>query len=139
MQFVRMTAEHAMSLVDLEQIHSGFELDEATALDLEDIGGTTAIINGKVVGVAGILPQWRGVGLAWAWLGRGWRAEARIITDHIRFVLDSADFHRIEAAVRVDYGRGHRWMKALGFSLETPLARKWGPDGMDYSLYARVK
>lgn len=139
MEFVRMTAEHAMSLVDLEAIHFGFEMTPETALDLEAIGGTAAIINGRAVAVAGILPQWRGVGMAWAWLGRGWRAEARAITAQVRAGLDASEFHRIEAAVKVDYDRGHRWMQTLGFTLETPLARKWGPDGADYSLYVRVK
>lgn len=139
MQFVRMTAEHAMSIASLEGIHSGFEITPSVALDLEEIGGTAAIRDGEVLAVAGILPQWRGVGLAWAWLGRAWRKEARAITDHIRATLDASDFHRIEAAVRVDYDRGHRWMQALGFQLETPVARAWGPDRADYSIWVRVK
>lgn len=139
MQFVRMTAEHAMSLKGLEAIHAGFEITPAVAVDLEEIGGTSAILDGEVLAVAGILPQWRGVGLAWAWLGRGWRKRARAITNEIARGLAISDYHRIEAAVRVDYPRGHEWIRRLGFELETPVARKWGPDGMDYSIYVRLR
>lgn len=139
MQFVRMTAEHAMSIQGLEAIHTGFEITPAVAIDLEEIGGIAAISDGEVLGVAGILPQWRGVGLAWAWLGKSWRRQARSITYEVARHLAQSEYHRIEAAVRVDYERGHSWMKRLGFTLETPCARQWGPDGADYSIWVRVK
>lgn len=139
MEFVRLKAEHAMNLRGLEAVHSGFEITPQVALDLEEIGGMAALADGEVVALAGILPQWRGVGLAWSWLGRGWRGHAREITERVALGLDESEFVRIEAAVRVDYARGHRWLQRLGFVMETPLARKWGPDGADYSIYARVR
>jgi hypothetical protein len=139
MNFVRLTAEHAMSIANLEAVHSGFEITPQVAVDLESVGGIAGIRNGKVIGCAGVLPLWPGVGMAWAWLGREWRAEARKITGYIRGHLDEAEFHRIEAGVKVDYSKGHRWMRMLGFELETPVARKWGPDGGNYSIWVRVK
>jgi hypothetical protein len=140
MHFARMTAEHAMNLRGLEAIHAGFEITPAMAVDLEEIGGTSAIgDDGEVLAIAGILPQWRGVGLAWAWLGRSWRRHAREITYEVARGLAQSDYHRVEAAVRVEYQRGHDWIKRLGFELETPVARKWGPDGADFSIYVRVR
>ena len=139
MKFVPLRAEHAMAIADLEGVHSGFEITPEVAVDLETVGGIAGIRSGCVVGCAGVLPLWPGVGLAWAWLGRGWRADARKITNYIRGYLDDAPFHRIEAGVRVDYARGHRWMHSLGFEMETPVARKWGPDGGTYSIYVRVR
>ena len=139
MNFVPLTAEHVMQIEGLEAIHSAFPLTPEVAVDLEQIGGIAGLRGGRVVGCAGVLPLWPGVGLAWAWLGRGWRADARLVTEYIKSYLDGCDFHRVEAGVKVGYDKGHRWMNALGFELETPLARKWGPDGGDYSIYVRVK
>ena len=102
-------------------------------------GGTAAVDGDDVLAIAGVLPRWQGVGMAWAWLGLGWRRHARVITDAVRASLDVSPYDRIEAGVRCDYARGHAWMQRLGFELETPLARRWGPDGADYSIYRRLK
>lgn len=45
---------------------------------------------------------------------------------------------RIQIEVRKDYTGGQRWAESLGFQQEG-LMRKYGPDGSDYYLYARVK
>lgn len=139
MHFVQLTAEHAMRIAGLEAIHSGYEITPEIAVELEAIGGTAAVDGDDVLAIAGVLPRWQGVGMAWAWLGLGWRRHARVITDAVRASLDVSPYDRIEAGVRCDYARGHAWMQRLGFELETPLARRWGPDGADYSIYRRLK
>ena len=140
MNFVPLKAEHVAQLGPLETIHAGYEVTPDLALSLEELGGTAAIDDdGNVVGIAGVLPRWDGVGMAWAWLSRKWRRHARVITDEVSRTLDAAPYHRIEMGVKIGYDRGEAWAKRLGFYLETPLARKWGPDGGDYSIWVRCK
>ena len=52
--------------------------------------------------------------------------------------LDGLPFDRIETGVDCDFPQGHRWMKALGFTMESPRMRKF-QNGRDHALYARVK
>ena len=47
-------------------------------------------------------------------------------------------FIRIQAVVRSDWEMSRRWVEKLGFVCEGVL-RKFGPDGTDYCMYARVK
>ena len=125
---------------ELASIYAGTVLTAELAVEMETVGGTSAIDDdGLVIAIAGILPKWHGSGLAWAWLARGWRKHARAITAEIQRGLDATPIERVEAAVRVDFERGHAWAKRLGFELETLAARKWGADGATYSIYARVK
>lgn len=136
--FVPLKAEHVLMMGELVDIHAGTELTAELAVDLEQIGGTAAVVDGEVVGIAGIMPKWEGSGIAWAWLAKNWRRHARDITNEIRRVLDASELDRIELAVKVDFERGHKWARMLGFDLETLSARKWGPDGGSYSIYVRV-
>lgn len=137
-EFVPLTAEIALRLGEIEGIHAGNEITPDIAVDLEAVGGLAAVDGDEVVAIGGVLPRWDGCGLAWVWLGRRWRKHARAITNHAARHLLECGFARVEAGVRIDYERGHSWAARLGFVLETPLARKWGPDGADYALYSRV-
>lgn len=139
MNFVPMKAEHVLLLGELVSAHSITDLTAEMAVMLEDVGGVTAIHEGEVLGIAGIMPKWEGSGVAWAWLSRGWLRHARAITEEIQRALDASELDRVELAVKVNFDRGHRWARRLGFILETECARKWGPDGASYSIYARVK
>ena len=139
MMFVPLKAEHVLMMGELVSIHAGSELTPEIAVDLEQIGGTAAIEDGVVLGIAGIMPKWEGSGVAWAWLAKGWRKHARAITEEIKRTLAESEVKRIETAVRVDFSAGHRWAKMLGFELEVSAARKWGPDGETYSIYSMVK
>ena len=138
MNFVPVTAEHCMTMRHLAAIHSGYDITPEIAVELENIGGTAAIDDdGHAVAIAGILPKWDGVGVAWAWLSRDWRRAAREITAEVIRGLDASPLRRIELAVKVEFGPGHRWAERLGFSVETPLAVGWGADGGSYTLYVR--
>ena len=139
MKIVPLTAEAVLKLEGLEPVHAGFEITPDLAVELESGGGYAVHAGDKVLALAGILPRWQGCGLAWAWLSRGWRKHARVLTEIARVNLDAREFDRIEAGVRCEYARGHAWLRMLGFEMETPLARKWGPDGGDYSIYVRVR
>lgn len=138
MRFEPLTARHCLNLGPLAPIHTGFEIDADMAARLEQIGGVAAVEGEAVLAIGGIVPRWEGVGMAWAWLSQGWKRHARAITYEVARNLSLAPYRRIEAAVLCDYAGGHRWIKRLGFELETPCARNWGDDGRDYSLYVRL-
>lgn len=139
MRVVPLTAEAVLGMTDLEAIHEGFGVTPELAVELESVGGFAVIEGDCALALGGILPRWPGCGMAWTWLSRGWRRHARALTEIARIHLDTSECHRIEAGVRCDYARGHAWVRRLGFELETPLARKWGPDGADYAIYVRVR
>lgn len=52
--------------------------------------------------------------------------------------LEMIPFLRVEAVVKYDYNRGHRWMDMLGFRLEAERMVSFWRDDRDASLYARV-
>lgn len=140
MNFVPLTAEHVVKMGPLAAIHAGYELTADLAVSIEECGGVAAVDDdGKVVAIAGILPRWDGVGMGWAWLTKEWRRHARRITAEVIMGLELARYHRIEIGVKTDFKGGHSWARRLGFELETPVAKKWGPDGEDYSIYVRCK
>lgn len=138
MEFVPMKAEHAMLLKNMIGVHADVEISEEIAQNVEEAGGAfTAIDDGEILGIAGISEKWENTGVAWAWLSRKWKRHARRITAEIIYNLSLSKYPRIEMAVRTDYVNGHRWAERLGFELETPVAKKYGPDGRDYSIWVR--
>jgi hypothetical protein len=40
--------------------------------------------------------------------------------------------------VHAGFKDGKRWAEALGFSVETPVLRQYGPDGADHVGYLRI-
>lgn len=139
MEFVTLKPEHVMELKDFIDVHAGYKVDQAMADEIANIGGYAAIADGEVLGVGGVMPQLWGGGLAWAWMSRKWRKRAREVTEGVRKILEESDYPRIEVGVLADFKAGHSWAERLGFYLETPLARKWGPDLQSYSIYVRIK
>lgn len=85
----------------------------------------------------GVREEWPGRGWAWAYLARGIRPYMPELVRGIARCLKSAPFHRIEAAVDLDYTAGHRLVKLLGFQSEG-LMRKFTEDQRDAVLYARI-
>jgi len=139
MEVVDLKAEHALALGDVIDIHAGMEFTPELAQEVESLGGWAMFDGEHLVAIGGILPYWSGNGLGWMWLSRRWRRKARAVTETVKGILDNSDYKRIEIGVLVGFDRGCRWAERLGFHLETPLAKSWGPDGRDYSIYARVR
>lgn len=46
---------------------------------------------------------------------------------------------RIEMTVRADFTKGQRWAQLLGFSVETPVLKNYGPLGEDHTGYVRIQ
>jgi hypothetical protein len=98
----------------------------------------TATVGGRVVACGGLVEYWPGRAEAWAVLDATSRRDFLALHNAARRILDAGLFRRVEAVVDAGFGAGHRWLRALGFSMEAPRMRRYGADGRDYSLYARL-
>lgn len=103
----------------------------------------TAVADEGILGCAGLMIPWPGVGLAWMDLAEAVCRYPVWMTRIVRQVLDDATrsygLHRIEAVVRVDNVRNQRWIEALGFVRENGCARAYTPDRVDGLRYERVE
>lgn len=96
--------------------------------------------DGRVLGCAGVLPYWSGRGEAWALLDHALvKPHFRAIHLAVRRFLTIVPLRRIEASVDAGFANGHRWVRALGFTLEAASRPGYRPDGGDCALYALVK
>lgn len=93
----------------------------------------------RVMMCGGLVPYWAGRAGAWATFNKDCRKEFIGIHRVVERFIKVAPFKRIEAPVDVNFEPGHRWVKALGFTLEAPLMKSFLPNGVDCSLYSRVK
>jgi hypothetical protein len=143
---VPFAPEH-LARIELQAEQAG--LSEARAM-LGRIGAQLAVpglalslIDGeRVLGAAGIWPQWPGRAIAWAVLGnqiprRNW-AQAVAVARRGLNQAHAAGHRRIEISIRDGFANGHRLARILEFRPEG-LMRAYSPDGSDHWLYARVR
>jgi hypothetical protein len=102
-----------------------------------------ALDGDKVLGVGGVVPVWPGRGLAWLLFTVAATARHRTkIVRHIRAELDARrddpEFARVEYYIRADAPWRESHAAAVGFTEPPVLLRRFGPDGVDQYLYARV-
>jgi hypothetical protein len=97
----------------------------------------TGIVDGAVVGCAGLALQWENYAKAWALLGVGATRQWPAIVRKMKTVLADAGIRRIEADVADGFGNGCRLASLLGFKVEG-IREAYTPDGRDHFLYARV-
>lgn len=98
----------------------------------------TAMCGDTPIACGGLVEHWPGRGELWGVLAGGWTKEFRAVHNATRRFLEVVRPRRTEWAVAVDFPAAHRWARLLGFQLEVPRLRAYGPDGRDYALYVRV-
>lgn len=113
------------------------EITPEAALDLEE-SGAFACVDDEIIAIGGIYKHMPGIGLAWTVLTPGWRRHARLITGLCEYGVKTCGLRRVEAMVKCGFTRGGAWLDRMGFVLEAPRCRKWGQDGEDYEMWARV-
>jgi hypothetical protein len=123
-EFIPFKREH-FALLDLQpaQIYLRPVIDDERAGSDMEIPGYawTGLLNGVVVGSAGVLPMWEGRGQCWALIGDIPRDQWIRVTGFVRQVLARAHLRgiwRIETTVLAGWQPGLRWVKALGFKPE---------------------
>lgn len=103
----------------------------------------TGFIDDRVVGCAGFAPQWEGRVIAWALFGRdvpkkAWASIVAKVRREFKNTLQSQGHkHRVEITVPATFGEAIRLANILGFEVEG-LMKKYGPDGSDHLMYAKV-
>lgn len=107
---------------------------------LESEFSLSAWAGSRCIGAGGIMQIYPGRSVAWAYIGRDAGRYFTPLVRKMRKVLETFPCRRIEITVIMDFEPGHRLAKLLGFECETPNGmRKYGVNGTDETLYARVK
>lgn len=104
---------------------------------LEGQRSFTGMVDGEVVACAGVVQQWPGRHACWALLGPTAAKQILWITREVRKVLDAVP-GRIELTVRSDFPAGQGWARLLGFEVETPRLKNFGPEGEDHVGFLRI-
>jgi len=113
-------------------------LEPAAAKVIEDRGNAfTLLANEEVVACGGTLPLWPGRNTAWMIFTPGAGRYMRRITRMVKRELDLTP-GRVEMTVVKDYALGHRWARMLGFEVETPCLREYGPLREDHTGYVKL-
>jgi hypothetical protein len=84
----------------------------------------------------GTIEQWPGRHIAFAYLNKTTGSHMIFTTKEAVRLLNNAK-GRLEFTVRKDFEKGHRWARLLGFTVETPLMRAFGPEGEDHVGYVK--
>lgn len=107
----------------------------------EELGGCyTFKYDGEYLCSAGIITYWNGVGEAWIVLADNIDIGKHLLCATIKKYIDNSmesSFNRLHAAVKVDDEKSIRFVEWLGFKRQV-LMEKYGLEGADYYLYARI-
>ena len=98
----------------------------------------SAMVDGTVVAVGGIVPQCEGRCLLWMLVST--RLNGTMMIPFFRLLkatVEECNFRRIEAIVRCEFTEGKRLIEMLGFECETPNGMvNWFKNGERAYLYA---
>lgn len=96
----------------------------------------TIACDGDPIICGGFIPYWSGRCMAWTYMGANAGPHIVHITRVVREKL-AAVKGRIEMTVRADFANGLRWARMLGFTVETPCMKGYGPLGEDHVGFVR--
>jgi hypothetical protein len=131
--------EH-IAMIELHEAAEFLLSNPKAALQLGDSKYSfTLMLEGKPVACAGVVEFWHGRGEAWAVMSKACKPYFFQIHNVVKRFLEVCPMRRIEASVSVEFGAGHRWVKALGFKCEAPVRKAFFQDGSDSALYALVR
>jgi hypothetical protein len=101
----------------------------------------SAIVEGKVVGVGGVIPMWDGVGEGWFILTKdvlNCKVEIILVIHKImKRMFEDLKLWRLQAHTRVDFPKAIELLEHLGFKREGRMSM-YLPDKSDAYLYSRV-
>lgn len=132
MQVVPFKSEHIDGLQSVEPGSLPYE----TRLAMETGNARTILLGDQVLMCGGVIQQWPGRSVAWALFDAKAGPHMRKITRLTREFFDDVP-GRIEFTVRCDFPAGHTWARLLGFQVETPYMKNYGPSGEDHIGYVR--
>jgi hypothetical protein len=97
----------------------------------------TAEHEDQILACWGMIPQWQGRGVVWSILSKNCGPHFVVIHKSALSFLAGLDMRRLEAQVDVGFDQGVRWMRLLGFELES-YKRAFRPDGADMLEFVRI-
>lgn len=97
----------------------------------------TLLSDGMPVAAGGTIELWANRHMGWTMLPITSAPHMTAVTREARRRL-AAVKGRIEMTVLLSFDAGHRWAELLGFEVETPVLRHYGPDGADFVGYVRI-
>ena len=104
--------------------------------------GYSGFYEGRFIGCGGIRMLWPGVGEAWAIFAEDPREFAHEIYHYVSMGLEHIiaehGLWRVQTPIAADIAVNIRFIENLGFEREG-LMKKFGPDGDDFYIYAKVK
>ena len=148
LHIVPYTKEHGQFILSCQMNHKILEADrhyinvEGNAKNLEqDDLAFTGIVNYQPIFAAGMKMVWGRVAEGWVIATKDiWKnplAVARAIKKDFARVAREHNIERVQTAIRKDFKQGQRFAEWLGLEREG-LMKKWGFDGSDQYLYARI-
>ena len=127
--------------VELDRVSSK-EFLEGMKININEGPSFTLEREGKIIWCGGIRIFWDGVGEAWCLVSEEGSHFPKLILSSTKKMLDfmqkDLKLHRVQATSRTDIPSFWKFLEHLGFEREGVL-RKFGADGADSYLYARVR
>ena len=142
---VPYTAEHGRFILSCQMNHKLMDKDaqfEGDAMNLvQDHLSFTGLVNNKPIFAAGMKMIWGQVAEGWVIATQDvWQhpiSVAKAIKKDFARVAKENNITRVQSAIRKDFKEGQRFAEWLGLEKEG-LMRKWGFDGSDQYMYARL-
>lgn len=113
-----------------------FPLSTALLREMEYGNNCTVVVDGEVIACGGTIEQWTNRHLAWAYLLPTTARRMALVTRAARTMVERPK-GRVEMTIVRGYEMGEKWAAMLGFTLETPVMKSYGPDGQDHSMWTR--
>lgn len=139
MKVVPFKAQH-LFLIDTQEAQAHFAryvtVEQAEALEKE--ASFACVKDGKVLGAFGVFEIWPNRYQAWSHLDKAIGKNFIVLHRAVERLLNTYK-GRVEANVDIEFTEGHRWMRMLGFKMETPRMEAFRPDGGDSAMYVRIK
>ena len=145
---VPYTAQHGKFILSCQMNHKVLEADrhyinvDGDAKNLvQDHLAFTGILNDNPIFAAGMKIIWGQVAEGWVIAtSEMWKhplSVAKAIKKDFARVAKENNITRVQSAIRKDFSEGQRFAEWLGLEKEG-LMRKWGFDGSDQYMYARL-
>ena len=117
----------------------GPNLDPMALSYLEGQNSWTLVVDGKPALCGGTMEQWTGRSIGWAYLNSTTGKYMLFVTRGAKEILRKAGPGRIEITARADFPAGQRWARMLGFKIETPVLKRFGPEGEDHIGFVKFQ
>ena len=137
-EIVSFEPEHLASLVTIEPGERGSSLEAGRIHKQRDRHCATILVDNEVAACGGIHQFWKGTGEAWMMISPKYVSASLFRVIRRCFDVWMEEYTRVQAITNTGWSEGERTMKFLGFGFEAIL-RKMGPNGIDKSLYARIR